>query len=383
MNVLIRKEFKNFFINKKNWLIFGIIILAFYLFVESSARYDNQLTQALDDSVFYQLQSKQDALVNLEDEYRETPSNNDLGRIIQEVKSDIDLLYKMQYALLKGDWENYLENKIKLDSNLLLSIEEGRTITSLSTKDLKDEIEVNELLLEKGIPPINTLFSMEGLNFISVAMQRNTVLMILFVVAFFTCSFIACEFEKGTYKLLYTQPIGKIKITLSKIVSALLINYLWVFSILGVFFMVLSFIYGIGDFDYPTKLLVNNIELYIPIGYFNLLCIGVLFLLVTLVVIVVSLVSSLLRNSNLTLVVSVILFLVLTMLNKQNYFPDFSHLNPILYLDITNVLKGYSAFFTENPQLCINNIYLIILVMIVISFILCIWSSKNTNTGKY
>ena len=99
--------------------------------------------------------------------------------------------------------------KLKRNLNLRKAINEGNVITESTIDSLQEEIEINNILLEKNIKPINENTSMEVNNFLKVYLDNGISMLLVILMITITCDIVSSEVEKKTKNLLFTQPISK------------------------------------------------------------------------------------------------------------------------------------------------------------------------------
>lgn len=361
---LIKLELKKFMLNRNNYIllmVFGVLLAGFIYMKNQQNMAENY---NLRENINNNLSLQQSALPRLRQELLAMPENKQLQKIITSSELDIQLLTQIKLALILEDWNLYLENKIQYDEKMAQEIASGMIITSLSADEVRKDVEINKLLLEQNIEPIFTENSMQALNYMTVVLNSLFVILILVLVIYFTSSLIPSDFESDTYKFLYTQPINKTKIFFSKVISALIINYSWILLVLGISFLSLIPIFGLGNKDYPFTLVLGETRSTIPVIKFIFIALVVLFLLVTLAIVFTLLISIFIHSSSATLIIGLLLTLILCLGGDQ--MKNFIQYNPFAYYRITDVITGQLAFSYENSAINLNSIYLVAPILLII-----------------
>lgn len=368
---IIKLEIKMFFINKKNLSILIFLTALLLLFIKIKMDYNQDVTENYQMSINAEMSSIQDALKKLKYDLKNMPDNKDLSNLIEDYERDYNLLTDISYAISSKNYKMYLEKRIKSDEYFLDGINSGKYLTNYSVRDLEHEMNINKILLEKNIQPISTMYCTQTLNFITLLFQEEFVIAIILSVIFFSSSIISGDFDKQTYKLLYTQPIKINRIYCGKLIAALMINYFFVFSLIILGMGVTAIFSGIGNFNYPIKIYLNNIESYTTIAIFDIMLIMLLILLIACIVVLTLFISVLIKNSNLTMFILILIIFASNFIGNIKEFWIIAQINPFTYINLTEVLNGNSAFIMSNSNISINNAFLFLpslcSVLIIIS----------------
>jgi len=372
---LIKLELKKYILNRNNYIllmVFGVLLSGFiYMKNQQNMAANYNLRENINNNVSLQ----QSALPRLRQELLAMPENKQLQKIITSSELDVQLLTQIKTALLLEDWNLYLENKIQYDQKIAQEIASGMITTSLSADEVRKDVEINKLLLEQNIEPIFTENSMQALNYMTVVLNSLFVILILVLVIYFTSSLIPSDFESDTYKFLYTQPISKTKIFFSKVISALMINYSWILLVLGISFLSLIPIFGLGNKEYPFTLVLGEMTSTIPVIQFIFIALFLLLLLVTLVIVFTLLISIFIHSSSATLIIGVLLTLIFCLGGDQ--MKKFIQYNPFAYYRITDVITGQLASSYENSAINLNSIYLVAPILLIIGVLVNTISFKK------
>ncbi|MGL4372967.1 MAG: ABC transporter permease [Turicibacter sp.] len=354
MWALISLELKKFISQKHHWFL--LFIFCFLLGSDVYSKINSQIpiTKLLDNQVVYESYNLAAKSSEIRSQMSEYPDNQVFPQVIEWLETDTYYNYDMMLALVKENWTSlYLEGRLASDTLRLEHLEETKSfnVWSNTKQELQDRIEENTILLQQDIIPMDTQTSMTGYNFLILLFSGTFIYLIFALCVYFSCSILPSEFEKGTYKLLLTQPISKTKILFSKLIAALLINYTWSLIIIGTSLIYVSTKCGMGDPRYPIKLLVNGTQTYTSIQTFVSLLILFIFLFVTVMTVLTISISILIKNSTFTLVITGAIIVIFTTLPLQGILTGIAHFNPFTYLMSVDTLKGNLAYFLNNNQL--------------------------------
>lgn len=374
---LIAIELKMFFRQRKNWLVLICLVLLSTFFIHSHIKLNQMNEEYRGILLSNNISHLQDAILRMTNESNEIYTNE-----IERLNQEITYMQKMQNALLMEDWNEYLRNEIASERSELEGILSGSLVSSTTVEELEESIAIKEILIDKNIKPIFTEYAMSSWNFIPLFLTGNTMFLIVFVIIYFASSIVASDFEKGTYKLVYNLPLSKLKIYLSKLITALAINYAWVFTFLLGCFGILSIIVGTGDGNYPYKLHAHGTDFYVSAIQFVGMASGVLLLLITFIVCLTIGLSIFLRHSHLTFIITVAIIFGLNRLVNPEAVSDYTHLNPMIYLDITNTLKGDLILLFKNAQINLNTVVPLLIILSLLIIVISSYSFKKMKLSK-
>lgn len=352
MRELIKLELKKFFLQRNNWILFGVIVILLGVFIYPNILSDRHQWSYLPYSLKMQLEQSIDNVPLWEQTLSELPENKAVVANLKDEKNSVEHFTTMLQGLEEENWDLYLEGRLKEDKQSLVGVKEGRLVGPL-VSDLQQEIELSELLLASHIKPIFTEYSMQSINFLILLLQHKMIVVFLFIVVFMSSHFISSDFEKETYKLLYTQPISKLKILMSKLLSALMINMGWMVVLIGGFSLILGMIYGFGDINYPTKLYVGGEIIYSTAGHYLGIGLAMLVCLVLLCVVMTFIFSTLFHHTLIALITSALLLFLPFIGMKNELFINIASYFPFSYEEVGAILSGKSLFETIGYEFAI------------------------------
>ena len=109
---------------------------------------------------------------------------------------------------------------------------------------------------------------------------------------------------------------------------------------------------------------------------------GVLLLLTTFIVCLTIGLSIFLRHSHLTFIITVAIVFGLNRLVNPEAVSDYTHLNPMIYLDITNTLKGDLILLFKNAQINLNTVVPLLVILSLLIIVISSYSFKKMKLSK-
>jgi ABC-type transport system involved in multi-copper enzyme maturation permease subunit len=189
------------------------------------------------ESNFYQSQHSSDMLVNRFFSEKMKGHKRSLEDEITFTKA-----LKMRYASMKNAFENGA-----IDAEYL----EGR---GLSIDQVDREIEYIDKLLQSNTSIIINPYTLNGANFLKNFFTGSNLIVILLFILLFVVDSYALELREDSYKTLYTSPIKRKTILLSKILASYMLVCFILLMVLAIAFMIISFIFGWGKLLYPLSI---------------------------------------------------------------------------------------------------------------------------------
>lgn len=354
---LIVLELKKFGSVKHHWILLLIFCILFGSDIQSKIMTQIPIADHLNTKIFNSLNGSKMSLETLRPTLSESLDPSKVKQMIEWIEEDLEFHYKMQYGIMAQSWDSYLENKIASDTLRLNHLEEAKpyAVWYQTEEELQETLSINNILLQKHIVPMDTEKSMTGYNYLVLFFGSPFVYVMLAICLYFSSSVLPSEFEKGTYKLLLTQPISKIKILISKLVATLLVNYSWILIVLGVSLYYVNSKCGMGDPRYPIKLFINGTETYSTMQTYVGIASLFLFLLVTIVTVLCFGVAVLVKQSTLAFAISTGMVMLLGFLPLQGVLTNWAHVNPFSFLMMNHSLKGNLAQNIGNMKLDVNH----------------------------
>ncbi|MSR91865.1 ABC transporter permease subunit [Inconstantimicrobium porci] len=370
MNNLISFEIKKFFHRKKNLItlvLFAVLIIGF---VSINRNLENSYKKSEIESIDYRISSLNKEIPETKNLLKEYPGNKNLEISLATQEKEIKIYEREKEAYISKDFSEYLKCKIEIDKDTLDGIENNTIISpSDNPEELKNKIKINKLLLEKKINPIFTNVSMESFNFCRLFLSSPFSILIAIIIIIWCADVVSSEFDYNTYKLLFTQPVSKAKILISKLLAAIILSTIILLLLLAVLFVMLGVINGFGSGEYPIQFFKDNVIQYINIGKFSILeMIMFIFIIIFIVSLSVGM-SALFKNTSMSIAVSIIISVSLYMITTKGMLNSIAEINPFAFFDISSVLQGTASKMYSN-----NNVdfYHGILTLSVFSIIIIV-----------
>ncbi|WAA09867.1 ABC transporter permease subunit [Fervidibacillus albus] len=372
---LLKFELKKSWRSKKIFLLF-----LFTLIFVSGLFFRNFLMQEeIKERKLQQLSPLVQEVHEISSEYKKMLLDNPENPTFQAIN---DHLIEMQTKL--QDWTNAIkyedwESVPLFELQFLESIQNyqilGGEFKALQGLELEKAIEKNKILVHNNLPYEDDQYSLSTPNFIKLI---TTTFMSLFGIVFFIFiigDLFSEDLEGQTIRTIYTQPIKKWKVILSKYITMLITSVIAVFFIFIISFLCTLLVNGqVGSFQYPQLIEYGNLpELgftYISTGEY-LFQWYILFLsVVSFSFAIVILVSVILSNRIGVLFTSVLL--ILSGVFMTNHFDVLqNHLNPFYYYNLREWIERPK----ELSQL--KNVWILFLYSVLIFFV-CLFLQKRT-----
>ena len=352
-------DIKLFFSKKRNWIVMTMFVIFLGLFVVTNIMMEKHYIASELSTAEWNYES----IHQINQDLVNNPNYPKDKIIVREKKEQ--LRKGLVDAIQNGDWRAQLFVQIQIDQIDLKDAQGGNLSYTYSERvEMQQRITVNQILLEKDIKPVFTDSSMQSYHFIRTAFTNVIPIVMVLIVLLFTNDALSAEVETGTVKLLLTQPVGRARIFNAKYASRLMLSLGFFALVFGLFFVILGFIKGFGNAEYPILFYTGE---YINVSDFMLLTILMAFLLIVAVNAFAMLVSVLTNNTASSLSISVIIITFLYILTYQlGVFDSFAQFNPLSYIHITEVLSGEAALrFDNNGVQYINGMITLFATMFI------------------
>lgn len=293
----------------------------------------------------------------------EKDPDNETEEKLQAINRPIlDALYELVPILKTDDWES----KLTLQNEILMQTveykEEGGD-HPLSFKEISHTLSLNQKLLDEGIVPEHETYSIAWPNFMKQVVDLFINLGALIIILLLIGETLSSEFENHSINLLFTQPLKKTRIIMSKFWSSVIL-YLFTTGILLGSTMVIGFVFGEkGTFNYPLLIDKNNAIGFLTISEYMIQAIVVVSATIVMVIALYLLYSLLFKHTLSTLFV-----LLGTLLGGYAFtvlvsWSSFAWFNPFQYL-----MPGEAILF-QNDRVWYQGIPIILLLTVVFYWI--------------
>ena len=254
--------------------------------------------------------------------------DEELQTKLNNFEDEINMSYSEQ------DWTTFYDKTIKYYKTAL-----DNDLVSDKNKLIK-EID-RYIFLQKGnISFVDEAAHNDALLFLKYLLIEPIVLLILVIVLISSSQIFSSEIENKTYKLLYTQPMSKNKILMSKLLSTILINFFIIFSLILLCFLYQCITKNLGSPNFLVKCVVSKEMIYVPLIKYVLYEFALLSILIILTCCIGTFISILINNSAASICVSTVLYGLLYILFKNNPNSLIQKYNPCAYVDIDRILSA-------------------------------------------
>lgn len=371
-NVIIF-ELKKFVSSKKNFIFIVVLALIIGIWVTLNSSIDTNMNDSKEQMMINDIEGLR-GKISIDD----NEDNEAIIKIISKYKNDLKLWQERLAAYQKKDYNEYLRKEIEINEDEIQNKKNGTAIGGRDIEDLENENKINKILIDENLKPINQNVSMEGFNFIRLLGTAPIAIIFMIVMITLTAGTISSEYDRGTWKLLFTQPILRWKIVLGKWISALIINILVITVIPTIYFLVLGIVNGFGAVSYPVQYFIDGTVQYIPISSFVLKEILMAFIIIVFLTTFSLFISKLNKTTAGAVSVSIIISVALYMLSSSGILKEINIINPFSYVDISNVLSGAVESVAMFSILQFSAIYLIFISAIL--FIITILLNKFVSS---
>lgn len=374
MNVnTLNFEFKKLRKQNKSKLIFVLsTALIFVLLVLNNWMGEQKATSEY-ESVQFEIESISDAILRL-------PDMDETKKIREDYTNRQALLENRLESLSMNDWKADLENQVELDTSFLQGLQNGDIIGGEPRELVEMRLALNEELLRRNIEPVHEIYATQGVNFLKSLLNIFLGLGGVILIIFLTGDILAKELERGTIKLLFTQPMSRVSILNSKLIVATISSLLLLLMVGVLALLTGSLFTGIGSADYPILIQDGTGFTFSTIKNF-LLQSGILFVMVVVMVMSLSLLMSIITsNSILSISLTIILVGIFSIgVTNYGYLSELAHLIPFTYINTFDVINGSLASNLENTHINLRNGIAATLVFSVGTYIAAVVLTKKKD----
>lgn len=358
---LVQSEWLKFSSNKKNKILF--LVLAIYLvgLVLNYIRiHENHFDQMEAEMGTQRIEAdlRLSRLLSESETYEPNPDEVEFLNTESRTSNMLQQFYKYRKF---DDWERITRLKIQKNENLIFGFENHfidintlRVRNQLPTQ-LKQQITINEYLLENNIKPYSSPYMLNGIQFLIFILKGYTPLIILALCALMALDVFLGELEEGSYKLYFTQPFSRNKIYWAKVLSTLLFIIGLVAAFIVLLFTLITIFNGVGTLAYPQAIannhiltsLTSNVEvlgdfqivstgLYLLLGYSLFMSLLIMTILSTIAI------STILKSMGSTLGIVAGIFMLNYVFDEfLNHEAILRFIQPLAYSNIDMVIRGH------------------------------------------
>ncbi|MFA0814657.1 MAG: ABC transporter permease subunit [Anaerofustis sp.] len=328
MGTLIYYEMKKIVAQKKNsWAMLAFVI-CILVFIVANIRLENNAEEMQMNELYFEI-SDANQMINAA-----STAENASALNVDYYTEKSRVLNELLTAYQNGDRHGELVLENELDT-LILSNE---TLSENEIASLNEELDINQILLEKGIEPENTQYSMQSYQFIRLVNGGMMPFLMLLLILLVSSDVVSEEIETGTYKALFTQPVKRTNLLIAKSIAQTGFFLLFFLLIFSVFFFGLGVFRGFGVVDYPVLIYSGE---YIGIGQLILTMLPLMVLNLMAAVSFSVLCSVLFDSGTASISAAMIVMTLLYLISsKMMLFRSIAGYNPLMYWNVPAVLYG-------------------------------------------
>lgn len=298
---------------------------------------------------------------------------------LEEDKVKLQLQEQKLQFIKKDNWKEAILVDLQLDENFLRGIKSGRIGGGEPVEVVESRMVLNKELLDKNVEPTHEVYSTKGFNFTrSVANLFYSYVGIIFIV-FLIGDILSREFERGTMKLHFSQPLSRITTLNTKGIFALFSSLLILFIITITAFISGSIMSGTGSIHYPVPFYSDPMR-FMGVGQQLLQSASLFVFALIFIILITFLIATISRNSIITVGLTIILIGVFAFgVTNYQFLADVAHLIPFTYIDTMNVVNGKLAFEMDNPSINLNNGILIMILFSIILYVVTMFLIRKKD----
>lgn len=259
-------------------LFFGTILICFSSLFMMNLEGQNQMEQ---DTITYELfkididvklmpyQSKVGELESQVNSFRAQKDEEGLKQAEEELSVALQernyylllqhTLHEINTAFRNGLNGNYYMEMIRLNEAILEKMDDdyafyAEALGDFSREELLLENEVYQKVIEEGYIPEFNPYIINLTNYLFYLFNNLPILLITFLVMYFSVRTFTDEDNRNVYKAVYSSPYSRKEIIFPKIIVALIMPIFTVIAAILCIGLVVGIIYGVGHFDYPIAI---------------------------------------------------------------------------------------------------------------------------------
>ena len=282
----------------------------------------------------------------------------------------LEVLYQSREILQTEDWQT----KLQLENEFLSYVTEYKNAEGdypLTIGEIDQIIALNQKLLQENIKPEHKTFSQAMPNFLKVVVSLLINLGAIVIILLFVGDILSSEYEQHSIGLLLTQPLNRLSIITSKLISSILIYAILIYTAFAIAILV-GLTFGMeGTFNYPILIEKSNEFQFISIqDYINqsliIICVfGLALISLTL------LISLLLKHTLAT-------FFVLLGILLTGYVITFIPWNALFWVNPFQYVLAEDMILNQNDKVWYQGIP----ATILLAFVCLVISLRKIKTSK-
>jgi ABC-type transport system involved in multi-copper enzyme maturation permease subunit len=341
---LLKFELKKNFRKKKFIILFLIVSLFVVGLFIRNALMQEKIAENATLSLNPHYQETSDLVGLFLEKLKDDPKNDKLRASYDNAVKMNDDIKDLQNAFKSRDWSLIPQIEGDFLKRVTTHLKLGNDYKSLQGNKLEQRMQKNAILLKEHLPYEDENYSLD----MPIFMKKTSTLLIsligILTIVFIMGDQLSEEFESQTIKTLYTQPLRKWRILLSKYASLMTVS-IFILFILFVLSAALSFLFGgkAWSFSYPQLVQFSNGFTYITTSEYliklAIIYVGAISFSFSLVL----LVSVIFKNRFATILVSILILLSgITLTNQVKSWQTIQ--NPFYFFHFTELIERTKYF---------------------------------------
>ncbi|NFG59715.1 ABC transporter permease [Clostridium botulinum] len=396
--LLIKNELIKILKRTKTWIIFGLFLV--FMGVCMYGLYNEDKNRQMYNSSEYKIEQFEKSIEYTKEEINKTENIKDkeyLNTLQEDLKHYEEEKVKYQNQIINPDnaeqWKLDVTEEIKNHEENL----KDKDITEEDKTWISERINKLKYLEDNNIKPLYG-YEFNAYNYIDTILAVLGVALLAIGISVFMSDIVSGESTPPTLKFLLVQPVSRGKVLLSKFIAVIITAITMIVSTEILTFLGIGLAKGFKSGGYPktmgVKYFLDSSNISVQgypdlirlantgkLGTFNELIIKSLLLQVLFIITCCSfvfLISTLFKNSNVTMAISIIIAAAGTIVFQIfDFSSKFAHLIFFSYASVSEVITGDIAYMYRNVNITPSNGIIVMIVTTIISYTIAHVVFKN------
>ncbi|MCS6111588.1 ABC transporter permease [Clostridium botulinum] len=396
--LLIKNELIKILKRTKTWIIFGLFLV--FMGVCMYGLYNEDKNRQMYNSSEYKIEQFEKSIEYTKEEINKIENSKDkeyLNTLQEDLKHYEEEKVKYQNQIINPDnaeqWKLDVTEEIKNHEENL----KDKDITEEDKTWISERINKLKYLEDNNIKPLYG-YEFNAYNYIDTILAVLGVALLAIGISVFMSDIVSGESNPSTLKFLLVQPVSRGKVLLSKFIAVIITAITMIVSTEILTFLGIGLAKGFKSGGYPktmgVKYFLDSSNISVQgypdlirlantgkLGTFNELIIKSLLLQVLFIITCCSfvfLISTLFKNSNVTMAISIIIAAAGTIVFQIfDFSSKFAHLIFFSYASVSEVITGDIAYMYRNVNITPSNGIIVMIVTTIISYTIAHVVFKN------
>ncbi|ACD51317.1 ABC transporter permease [Clostridium botulinum] len=396
--LLIKNELIKILKRTKTWIIFGLFLV--FMGVCMYGLYNEDKNRQMYNSSEYKIEQFEKSIEYTKEEINKIENSKDkeyLNTLQEDLKHYEEEKVKYKNQIINPDnaeqWKLDVTEEIKNHEENL----KDKDITEEDKTWISERINKLKYLEDNNIKPLYG-YEFNAYNYINTILAVLGVALLAIGISVFMSDIVSGESTPPTLKFLLVQPVSRGKVLLSKFIAVIITAITMIVSTEILTFLGIGLAKGFKSGGYPktmgVKYFLDSSNISVQgypdlirlantgkLGTFNELIIKSLLLQVLFIITCCSfvfLISTLFKNSNVTMAISIIIAAAGTIVFQIfDFSSKFAHLIFFSYASVSEVITGDIAYMYRNVNITPSNGIIVMIVTTIISYTIAHVVFKN------